>query len=63
MNRIALPLVLAATLVIGCSPDAASPPRDLTTTIDTIDGVIHVTNTGIPRQWQLTQVASIGPSP
>ena len=33
----------------------------LLTTIDTIDGVIHVTNTGTPPQWGLTRVASIGP--
>ena len=61
MNRLALPLPLAATLVIGCAPDAASPPGDLTTTVDTVNGVVHVTNTGTPPQWQLTQVASIGP--
>lgn len=61
MSRPALPLTLVATLVFGCAPDAASPPADLTTTIDTINGVVHVTNTGMPPRWQLTQVASIGP--
>ena len=34
---------------------------DLTTTFDTIDGVIRVANAGEPPEWQLTQMASIGP--
>ena len=61
MNRLALPLPLAATLLTGCAPDAATPPGDLTTTIDTINGAVHVANSGTPPHWQLTQVASIGP--
>ena len=61
MNRYPMPTALAATLVIGCAPDAAPPPGALTTTIDTVNGVIRVTNAGIPPRWQLTQVASIGP--
>ena len=61
MNRLALPLPLAATLLTGCAPDAATPPADLTTTIDTVNGAVHVTSSGTPPQWQLTQVASIGP--
>ena len=34
---------------------------DLTTTFDTINGVIHVTNVVTAPQWHLTQVVSIGP--
>ena len=49
-----------------CTPDADSAsddfsPAGVTTAVDTIDGVVHVTNTGMPPRWQLTQVASIGP--
>ena len=53
---LALPLLAAA-----CARDAPAGNSDLTTTIDTIDGVIRVTNTGTPPEWQLTQVVSIGP--
>ena len=53
---------LAATLAGGCTMvDSASETSNLTTTFDTIAGVIHVTNTGTAPEWQLTQVVSIGP--
>ena len=56
-----LPL-LAAALVAACSPDAAAPPPSgLTTTFDTIGGVIHVTNTGDAPPARLVPVVSIGP--
>ena len=59
-------VILAATMPIACGSDTDSAPGDsaadnLTTTIDTIDGVVHVLNTGIPDEWQLTRIASIGP--
>jgi len=59
-------VILASTLPSACNPDTDSASGDpsaagVTTTIDTIDGVVRVTNTGDPPQWQLTQVASIGP--
>ena len=53
--------ILAATLTVSCSQDSALSRGNLATAIDTIDGVIHVTNTGDPPGWQLTQVVSIGP--
>ena len=60
-----LPLVspiLATALVLACDQrDHASGGGDNTTTVDTVAGVIHVTNTGTPPEWQLTQVVSIGP--
>ena len=53
MNRIAsfLALTFAASLTIACTQDDAVSPGDLTTTFDTVAGVIHVTNTGTrPRR-------------
>lgn len=55
-------LPLTASLTIACAQgDPASGPGNLTTTIDTINGIVHVTNTGTPPEWRLTQVVSIGP--
>ncbi len=54
-------LILAAALGSGCDQSGPGTPGDLTTTIDTVDGVIRVTNTGTPPEWQLTPVVSIGP--
>ena len=53
--------VLAIVAVACDQQNPTSETGDLLTTIDTIDGVIHVTNTGTPPQWGLTRVASIGP--
>ena len=58
---IALPLVLALALTTGCAADSPVVAGDLTTTIDTVDGVIRVTNSGTAPEWQLTHVVSIGP--
>ena len=55
------PLILAATLTVACGLDSPANSGNLTTTIDTIDGIIHVTNTGDAPEWQLTEVVSIGP--
>ena len=57
-----LPVLFAA----ACAPDTDSGSDDslagdVATTIDTIDGVVRVTNTGTPPRWRLAQVASIGP--
>ena len=54
-------LILAATLALACDQDSTVRVGDLTTTFDTVNGVIHVTNTGTPPEWQLTPVVSIGP--
>ena len=59
-------VILASILPTACSPDTDSASGEsstvgVTTTTDTIDGVIRVANTGTPPRWQLTQVASIGP--
>lgn len=49
-------------LAIACDQQGpTSDTSDLTTTITTINGVVHVTNSGTPPEWGLTQVASIGP--
>ena len=54
--------ILVASSAVGCEPvDPASGAGDLTTTIDTINDVVHVANSGTPPEWQLTQVVSIGP--
>ena len=56
-----LPLSIAL-LTAGCSADRApSAAGDLTTTIDTIDGVVHVINSGNAPEWRLTLQATIGP--
>ena len=57
-----IPLIVTATLLsASCGQDPAPGYGNLTTTLDTIGGVIHVTNTGTPPGWQLTRVVSIGP--
>ena len=57
-----LPLLLAATLAIACAQgDSDTDTGDLTTTFDTVGGIIRVTNSGTPPGWQLTPVVSIGP--
>ena len=62
-NRAAriLPPLLTAALAAACVQDGAAPAGDLVTTFDTINGVIHVTNTGTPPPASLTPVVSIGP--
>ena len=56
-----VPLAFALALTTGCAADSPAIAGDLTTTIDTVDGVIRVTNTGTAPEWQLTSVVSIGP--
>lgn len=53
--------ILAATLTVACDRESTVGRGNLTTTFDTINDIVHVTNTGHPTEWQLTQVASIGP--
>lgn len=60
-------ILLAPTLFHACAGDTESGSGGasavaLTTTVDTIDGVVRVANAGTPPRWQLTQVASIGPA-
>ena len=55
-------LVLALFSTLGCFADRSLPAiGDLTTSIDTIDGVVHVTNSGMPPEWRLEPVVTIGP--
>lgn len=55
-------LLLATTLAAACDQrDSTSARVGLSTRFDTIGGVVHVTNTGAPPEWQLTPVVSIGP--
>ena len=56
-----IPLILTVILLVACGQDSPSSPGNLTTTFDTINGVVHVSNTGDPPEWRLTQVVSIGP--
>lgn len=52
----------AVALAAGCATDdPTSDAGNLATTFDTIAGVVHVTNSGTPPEWQLTRVVSIGP--
>lgn len=60
-NRIMI-ATLAAVLAAGCGQPANAPDTsDLTTTVNTIAGVVHVTNTGTPPEWRLVPAVSIGP--
>ena len=59
--RWGLPLALATALTAACAPDPPAAPGDLVTTLDTIGGVVHVTNTGTAPPAQLNLVVSIGP--
>ena len=54
-------LILAAALGSGCDQSGPGTPGDLTTTNDTVNGVIRVTNSGTAPEWRLTPVVSIGP--
>ncbi len=54
-------LVLVTGLAAACDQDSAAGGGDLLTAIDTVDGVVRVTNTGAPPQWQIVPVVSIGP--
>lgn len=54
-------LGFACILVIACGPDAGAPVDDVVTTFDTINGVIHVTNTGTAPPARLVPVVSVGP--
>lgn len=54
----------AAILLAACGSDsdpADTPTSGVTTSIDTVDGTVRVTNSGTPPEWRLTRVASIGP--
>lgn len=55
--------VFAASLAAGCAQgDRTTAERDLTTTFDTVAGVVHVTNAGTAPEWRLVPVVSIGPT-
>ena len=55
--------VLLASLAVGCAQgDRATGEWDLTTTFDTVAGVVHVTNAGTAPAWRLVPVVSIGPT-
>ena len=57
-----LALLLAVGVATGCDRESpAGDDGDLTVAIDTIGGIIRVTNTGTPPEWQLVPVVSIGP--
>lgn len=60
-SDISTSFLLVALPAAGCAPDAA-PGRDgIATTVETVAGVIRVTNAGTPPEWDLAPVASIGP--
>ncbi|MCY3546025.1 MAG: 6-bladed beta-propeller [Gemmatimonadetes bacterium] len=65
MSRAALlppgPLLVAITALTGACDQRLSSASDLTTTVDTVAGLVHVTNAGIAPEWRLVPVVSIGP--
>ena len=59
-----IPLVLALLLAAACDADRPSTRMSmsvLVTTFDTINGVVHVANTGTAPAWDLDFLTSIGP--
>ncbi len=55
--------VLVASLAAGCTQgDRATGEGDLTTTFDTVAGVVHVANAGTAPEWRLVPIVSIGPT-
>ena len=60
----AVPVMAIFTLLAACgsgTDSAGDPTPGVTTTIDTVDGTVRVTNSGTPPEWRLTRVTSIGP--
>ena len=54
--------ILAFAQVAGCAQDDGTIDEpDLKTTVDTIAGVVHVTNAGTAPEWRLVPIVSIGP--
>lgn len=54
---------MTVALTAACDRQGtASSATDLTTTVDTVAGVVHVTNTGTPPEWRLVPIVSIGPT-
>ena len=55
-------LLVATALAAACNPGGADNPANrVSTTVDTVDGVIRTHNAGTPPELQLVRVASIGP--
>ena len=57
-------VLTGAVLLAACGADsdsAGTPAPGVTTSIDTVDGTVRVTNSGSPPEWRLTRVTSIGP--
>ncbi len=58
-----VPLLVVTVALTACDQHGtASGAGSLTTTVDTIAGVVHVTNAGTAPGWRLVPVASIGPT-
>ena len=57
MRRI-LSMTLSAIVGFGC--DVNGPRSTLITTIDTLDGVVHVVNEGDPEHWTLVPLVTVG---
>ncbi len=57
----AFALCVATLAAAGCQGDPAAGGDDLTITIDTVGGVVRVTNTGTAPEWSLTRLITIGP--
>ncbi len=57
----AFTLYVVMLAAAGCQGDPAAVGDDLTITIDTVGGVVRVTNTGTAPEWSLTRLITIGP--
>ena len=54
-------LCVALVATAGCQVDPEATGSDLTITVDTVGGIVRVTNIGTAPAWRLTPVVSVGP--
>lgn len=61
MRRVTSALAVSVALVLtGCTDEPPPAASELTTTVDTTAGVVHVRNAGEPPRWGLEQTLDLG---
>ncbi len=53
-------VLMLAAVAAGCAEDPSSFDQGLTTTEDTVGGIVQVTNSGKPPEWRLEPVLRLG---
>lgn len=56
-----VPALAGTMLAATCGGDPADEGIELAARVDTVSGVVHVSNTGEPPEWELAPILSIGP--